>query len=291
MELDYVKNIFSPSFIIHVLQERTLSLKKKYGQNFLINRDIASRIIKLAGINKDSTVLEIGPGLGTLTFLIAKQVKRIIAVEIDRGFTRYLQNEIEKLGFRNVCIINKDFLRLKKNDLHLLENPDKVISNFPYCIGIKALVKIVDEYQSVDRIIGTVQKELADRITAKPGTKNYSFVSVYLQYLSRVRVIEKNISPKNFFPSPEVTSSLIELQPVHETVPIEAGIFKKIVKASFSNRRKNIVNNLHTPEIGIDQDVLKQIVSERFKNVKIRAEALSVRDFIELSGDLIKFVS
>lgn len=291
MELDYVKNIFSPSFIIHVLQERTLSLKKKYGQNFLINRDIASRIIKLAGINKDSTVLEIGPGLGTLTFLIAKQVKRIIAVEIDRGFTRYLQNEIEKLGFRNVCIINKDFLRLKKNDLHLLENPDKVISNFPYCIGIKALVKIVDEYQSVDRIIGTVQKELADRITAKPGTKNYSFVSVYLQYLSRVRVIEKNISPKNFFPSPEVTSSLIELQPVHETVPIEAGIFKKIVKASFSNRRKNIVNNLHTPEIRIDQDVLKQIVSERFKNVKIRAEALSVRDFIELSGDLIKFVS
>ncbi len=291
MELDYVKNIFSPSFIIHVLQERTLSLKKKYGQNFLINRDIASRIIKLAGLNKDSTVLEIGPGLGTLTFLIAKQVKRIIAVEIDRGFTRYLQNEIEKLGFRNVCIINKDFLRLKKNDLHLLENPDKVISNFPYCIGIKALVKIVDEYKSVDRIIGTVQKELADRITAKPGTKNYSFVSVYLQYLSRVRVIEKNISPKNFFPSPEVTSSLIELQPVHETVPIEAGIFKKIVKASFSNRRKNIVNNLHTPEIGIDQDVLKQIVSERFKNVKIRAEALSVRDFIELSGDLIKFVS
>jgi 16S rRNA (adenine1518-N6/adenine1519-N6)-dimethyltransferase len=291
MELDYGKNIFSPSFIIHVLQERTLSLKKKYGQNFLINRDIASRIIKLAGLNKDSTVLEIGPGLGTLTFLIAKQVKRIIAVEIDRGFTRYLQNEIEKLGFRNVCIINKDFLRLKKNDLHLLENPDKVISNFPYCIGIKALVKIVDEYQSVDRIIGTVQKELADRITAKPGTKNYSFVSVYLQYLSRVRVIEKNISPKNFFPSPEVTSSLIELQPVHETVPIEAGIFKKIVKASFSNRRKNIVNNLHTPEIGIDQDVLKQIVSERFKNVKIRAEALSVRDFIELSGDLIKFVS
>jgi 16S rRNA (adenine1518-N6/adenine1519-N6)-dimethyltransferase len=291
MELDYVKNIFSPSFIIHVLQERTLSLKKKYSQNFLINRDIASRIIKLAGLNKDSTVLEIGPGLGTLTFLIAKQVKRIIAVEIDRGFTRYLQNEIEKLGFRNVCIINKDFLRLKKNDLHLLENPDKVISNFPYCIGIKALVKIVDEYQSVDRIIGTVQKELADRITAKPGTKNYSFVSVYLQYLSRVRVIEKNISPKNFFPSPEVTSSLIELQPVHETVPIEEGIFKKIVKASFSNRRKNIVNNLHTPEIGIDQDVLKQIVSERFKNVKIRAEALSVRDFIELSGDLIKFVS
>ena len=291
MELDYVKNIFSPSFIIHVLQERTLSLKKKYGQNFLINRDIASRIIKLAGLNKGSTVLEIGPGLGTLTFLIAKQVKRIIAVEIDRGFTRYLQNEIEKLGFRNVCIINKDFLRLKKNDLHLLENPDKVISNFPYCIGIKALIKIVDEYQSVDRIIGTVQKELADRITAKPGTKNYSFVSVYLQYLSRVRVIEKNISPKNFFPSPEVTSSLIELQPVHETVPIEAGIFKKIVKASFSNRRKNIVNNLHTPEIGIDQDVLKQIVSERFKNVKIRAEALSVRDFIELSGDLIKFVS
>ncbi len=290
MELDYVKNIFSPSFIINVLQEHALSQKKKYGQNFLINRDIASRIIKLADLNKDSTVLEIGPGLGTLTFLIAKQVKRIIAVEIDRGFTRYLQNEIEKLGFRNVCIINKDFLRLKKNDLHLLENPDKVISNFPYCIGIKALLKIVDEFQSVDRIIGTVQKELADRITAKPGVKNYSFVSVYLQYLSRVRVIEKNISPKNFFPSPEVTSSLIELQPVHATVPIEAGIFKKIVKASFSNRRKNIVNNLHMSEIGIDQHVLKQIVSERFKNVKIRAEALSIQDFIELSGDIMRFV-
>lgn len=199
MELDSVKNIFSPSFIIHILKKHAFSLKKKYGQNFLINRDIAARILELADLNKDCTVLEIGPGLGTLTFLIAKHAKRIIAVEIDRGFSRYLQDEMDKLGFRNVCIINKDFLRLKKSDLPLLDNPDKVISNFPYCIGIKALLKIVDEFQSVERIIGTVQKELAERITAKPRTKNYSYVSVYLQYLTRVRIIEKNISPKIFF--------------------------------------------------------------------------------------------
>jgi 16S rRNA (adenine1518-N6/adenine1519-N6)-dimethyltransferase len=175
--VDHVNKVFSPSFITEILKHRGLSLKKRYGQNFLINRSLAERILKHADLNKNSTVMEIGPGLGTLTFLLSGKVKQVIAVEIDSGFSKYLDEIVEKNGILNIRIINEDFIHFSFKNSRLSEKPDKVISNFPYSTGIKSILKIVDEFNSVECIIGTVQKELADRLVAHPGSKNYAYVS------------------------------------------------------------------------------------------------------------------
>ncbi|HEB29541.1 MAG TPA: ribosomal RNA small subunit methyltransferase A [Spirochaetes bacterium] len=292
IEVDHIKKVFSPAFISEILKDRNLSLKKRYGQNFLINRALAEKILKHADLNKSDTVLEIGPGLGTLTFLMSEKAKQIEAVEIDCGFSKYLQEIVEKagVGTRNIKIINKDFLQIDSDDLISSEEPCKVISNFPYSAGIKTILKIVDDFKSVERIIGTVQKELADRLMAKPGSKNYAFVSVYLQYVSRIRILEKNISPGNFFPSPEVISSLIEIKRVKGDLPVDPEAFKMVVKSGFANRRKNLVNNLKLSSIKIDKEELIKLIRDRFRDVKIRAESLSVEDFVALTGDIQPFM-
>jgi len=168
--------------------------------------------------------------------------------------------------------------------------PFKVISNFPYSAGIKAILKIVDEFKSVERIIGIVQKELADRLTAKPGSKNYAFVSVYLQYVSSIRVLEQNISKGNFFPSPGVMSSLIEVKRIKSKLPVDTEIFKKVVRSCFANRRKKLINNLKLSKIKIDKEELIHLIKYRFHDEKIRAESLSVEDFVGLTGDIQSFI-
>lgn len=290
IEVDHKKKVFSPSFISEILKNRNLSLKKRYGQNFLINRVLAEKILKHADLNISDTVLEIGPGLGTLTFLMSEKVKQIAAVEIDCGFSKYLQEIVERDGNGNITVINKDFLQIDSDDLMSSGEPCKVISNFPYSAGIKVILKIVDEFKSVERIIGTVQKELADRLTAKPGSKNYAFVSVYLQYVSRIRILEQNISPGNFFPSPEVISSLIEVKRVKGALPVDPEAFKMVVRSGFANRRKNLINNLKLSNIKIDKEELIKLIRYRFRDVKIRAESLSIEDFVELTGDIQPFI-
>ena len=290
IEVDYKKNVFTPSFISEILKHNNFSLKKRYGQNFLINRSLAEKILKYADLSIGDSVIEIGPGLGTLTFLISEKVKQIAAVEIDCGFSKYLQEIVERAGAGNIRIINKDFLQIGSNDLMSSGEPCKVISNFPYSAGIKAILKIVDDFKNVEIIIGTVQKELADRLTAKPGSKNYAFVSVYLQYVSRIRVLEQNISPGNFFPSPGVMSSLIEVKRVKDELPVKTEIFKKVVRSCFANRRKNLINNLKLSNMKIDKEELINLIRYRFKDIKIRAESLSVDDFIELAEDVQPFM-
>ncbi len=292
VEVDHKKKVFSPSFITEILKIRNLSLKKRYGQNFLINRVLAEKILKHADLCKNDTVLEIGPGLGTLTFLMSEKVKQIAAVEIDCGFSKYLKEIVERagVGARNIKIINEDFFQIDSDDLTSSGQPCKVISNFPYSAGIKAIIKIIDEFKSVERIIGTVQKELADRLTAKPGSKNYAFVSVYLQYVSRIRILEQNISPGNFFPSPEVISSLIEVKRVKGDLPVDPKAFKMVVRSGFANRRKNLINNLKLSNIKIEKEELIKLIRDRFRDVRIRAESLSVEDFVELTADIQPFI-
>ncbi len=286
MENNHDLGFFTPSSISTILHDRSLSLKTKYGQNFLINRDIVTRILKYADINKGDTILEIGPGLGTLTFFLAKGAKFLIAVEIDGGFTRYLKEKIEEFRIENIRLINKDFLKLKCNETVSFGTPNKVISNFPYNIGLKAIVKIVDEYTSVKTIIGTVQNEIANRISAKPGEKNYSSVSVYLGFLSNISVIERDIAPRNFFPAPAVSSSIIKLTIHTEELPVDKGIFKDIIKSCFSNRRKSLVNNLITSDLKIKKDQLRFTVMNLFSDIHIRAEHLSIQDFVKLVKSL-----
>ncbi len=283
MRKGYEQLVFNPSYITEILKARSLSLNKKYGQNFLVNRAIAERVFAYANLRKHNTLLEIGPGIGTLTFSLAERVKKVIAVEIDGGFSRLLTEKIDELGQKNVRIIWGDFLKLTSARIFEHGTPDKVVSNFPYSVCLKAIVRCLEEYPCVGEIVGMVQKEIAQRVCAVPGDKNYSAVSVYVQALARVHVMEKNIAPGNFFPAPEVASAILRLSRSRECASFNREVLKLVIKTSFSNRRKSLVNNLCAMKGFSDKKTVRSIVSAHFHDVDIRAERVAVEGFIRLA--------
>ncbi|UCB44518.1 MAG: ribosomal RNA small subunit methyltransferase A [Spirochaetota bacterium] len=278
--MEYIQRIFSPSGIIAILKEQNLSLKERYGQNLLINRDLAAQIIQSSNIKNNDIVLEIGPGLGSLTFSMAGHTKYVVACEVDRGFAKFLEKKAQQLGVKNLCVINRDFLKLGEDDFPDNFRPNKAVSNFPYNIAIKGIIKIIEEFPWIKRITGTVQEEIAQRITAKPGSKSYSYVSVWIQSMAKVEYIIKKIAPSNFFPEPKIHSAVITIAPFEEHLSINPGLFKRIVKQGFVNRRKSLINNLSS--LGIDKGRLRAITTELFHDERVRAEELSVKDFAAL---------
>jgi 16S rRNA (adenine1518-N6/adenine1519-N6)-dimethyltransferase len=284
-----LKRLFTPSFIAETLSARHLSLRSRHGQNFLISRNVAERILEHAALRTGDTVLEIGPGLGQLTFLLAERVKKVIAVEIDGGVARYLRDTVSALGLRNVTIVDGDFLDGDFSG----SGARSVVSNFPYGIAIKAVLKILRELRGVTGITGMVQREIADRMTAKPDSKDYAAVSVVLQFLAEARVLERHIAPGNFFPVPEVTSAVISVRRRVAKGRVDAGLFERVVKAGFSRRRKTLFGNLVKAGIlpGADgpgaahrvRNEVGDFISRRFRNAKVRAESLSVDDFVEVA--------
>jgi len=281
---DYINKVFSPRFIIDTLQNNHLALNKKLGQNFLINRRIADFIIEKSAPSKEETLLEIGPGIGTITFLLAQRARRVIAVEYDAGFYRYLSTYSGKLGYSNVYFLHSDFLKLSEKELIQTGTPCKVVSNFPFSISIKAIIHLLEGFKSIKSIYGTVQKEVAERLGAPPGAKSYSLVSVIVQYLATVSIVQSKISPKNYFPTPEVWSAVIEVKRRENRLGNNE-LFFRVVKAAFINRRKSLINNLALG-LGLDKNLLSDIVRESFKDLRIRAESLSVEDFVFLSKSL-----
>jgi 16S rRNA (adenine1518-N6/adenine1519-N6)-dimethyltransferase len=253
------------------------------GQNLLINHDLATRIIKYAEIKTTDRVLEIGPGLGTMTLLLAEFAEQVIAVEIDAGFVRFMKRQLEKFELGNIYIIHGDFLDRRIEELIARYNPNKVVSNFPYSVAMKALIRIAEKFWDVSRITGTVQKELAERITALPGQKEYSAVSVYLQYLTNTMVVQKRISPQNFFPVPEVESSIVDMRRLDRHAMEEVNFFRDVVRVGFSGKRKQLIKNLQGLHLSISKDEIERIVEELFDDRKIRAERLSVDDFMKLA--------
>jgi 16S rRNA (adenine1518-N6/adenine1519-N6)-dimethyltransferase len=284
---DYTTKVFTPSYILHILQTNRLALKKKLGQNLLINRDAAERTLAYADLHADDRVLEIGPGLGALTFLMAERVEEIVALEVDRGIAAYLSQKVKEFRCSNVCVVHGDFLTSQLHSLPFSKPPNRVVSNFPYSIVIKAMIRITEELRSVESIAGMVQKELADRITASPGNKQYSSVSVYLQYHMDIVVTERRIGPHNFFPRPDVDSSIVLLKRRGMQEGSETGFFKDVVKKAFSNRRKRLVKNIQLLPLKATGSEVESIVMELFKNPGIRAEELSVSDFIHLTEALM----
>lgn len=287
---DYTRVVFSPSFITTVLKEQRLSLKKTLGQNFLINRSIAFSLLELARLEPSDRILEIGPGLGTLTFLMSERVKRVVAVEIDRGFVRYLRAKIEEFKLDNVGILEGDFLSLRRDEILREIIPDKVVCNFPYSVGIKALIKVLEELDSVNTITGIMQMELARRISSPPGKSEYSFVSAYIQLMAEIRLVDGVISPGNFFPAPEVESVMVEIKRKHSEDRALREAYKSVVKAGFSSRRKSLVSNLRKLGLNISVEELRSIISELFSEKLIRAETLSSEDFIRLTRSLIHYM-
>jgi 16S rRNA (adenine1518-N6/adenine1519-N6)-dimethyltransferase len=284
---EYSTNVFIPSQIIQILRTNGLALRKSLGQNLLINRNIVKRTLTFAELKHEDSVLEIGPGLGALTFSLAQHVKELVAIEVDRGIAAYLAQRVETFGCSNATVVHGDFLTHRLNTLPFSKAPTQVLSNFPYSIAIKAMIRIAEELHSVDRITCMVQRELANRITASPGDKVYSFVSVYLQYLMEIQIVEKGVGPQNFFPRPDVESSIVVLRRRKRGASdVTNTVFKDVAKVAFSSRRKRLARNLRQLPLHIGGTEVESLVMELFQNNGIRAEELDLADFIRLAEKL-----
>jgi 16S rRNA (adenine1518-N6/adenine1519-N6)-dimethyltransferase len=294
---EFLTRLFTPTFVAETLRTRRLYLRSRHGQNFLVSRSVAERVLEHAAVQKGDTVLEIGPGLGQLTFLLAERAKRVIAVEIDGGVAGYLREAVREVGVDNVTVVDGDFLG---GDFRGT-GATKVVSNFPYSIALRAILKILEELTEITAVTGMVQRETAERMTAEPGTKDYAAVSALAQFLAEIRVLEKNIAPGNFFPVPEVTSAVVSAARRKGAYPVDKELFERVVKAGFAGRRKTLIGNLlkagllshrgagsSRGEIGSRAagrpgDEVGCYVLRRFGDSKVRAERLSVGDFVEIA--------
>lgn len=266
-----------------ILKREKLYAGKEMGQNFLSDPSTARRIVHRAGIDRDTKVLEIGPGLGALTLHIARETRRVTAVEKDRRLVPLLKQELADQGIDWVEILNQDIL---KTDLAEIAAGEKlvVIGNLPYNISSQILIRLVLERSYIDRAYLMFQKELAQRLIAQPGTKAYSCLSAVAGYASRIHVAAE-VGPACFFPRPDVDSTVLEFEFFDRPeVPAELEpLIFGVIKAAFSKRRKSLKNSMAGGELGL----AKPMVAEALKMAGIaperRAETLSVEEFISLT--------
>ena len=279
-----------PKNTIEILQKYNFSFQKKFGQNFLIDTHVLERIIKEAEITKEDMVLEIGPGIGTMTQYLCESAKKVVAVEIDKNLIPILQDTLSE--YDNISIINEDILKVDINKLVLEENEGKaikVVANLPYYITTPIIMGLFEKKVNVESITVMVQKEVALRMQAGPGTKDYGALSLAVQYYSEPEIVA-NVPPNCFMPRPNVSSAVIRMKLHKEpkvSVENEKLLFK-IIRASFSQRRKTLVNSINnSAELNFTEQVVSALgIMGLTEN--IRGEALSLEQFAELSDVLNK---
>ncbi|WP_022665528.1 16S rRNA (adenine(1518)-N(6)/adenine(1519)-N(6))-dimethyltransferase RsmA [Desulfospira joergensenii] len=266
-----------------LLKREKLYAGKEMGQNFLSDPGIAKMIVDRTGIARDTRVLEIGPGLGALTVHIAGKSDHVTVVEKDRRLVPLLTEELENQGGYHVKILNQDIL---KTDFREIAGDKKlmVIGNLPYNISSQILFRLVKERRRVDRAFLMFQKELAARIKAGPGGKEYSRLSAVVQYAARVCSVT-HVKPAAFFPRPDVDSTVLEFEFKEETGLDDAmeDLLFDVIKAAFSKRRKSLKNSLVTKELGLDKARVRQALDRAAIVPERRAETLSVEEFVCLA--------
>lgn len=266
-----------------ILKREKLYAGKELGQNFLSDPGIAKMIVERTGIGPNSQVLEIGPGLGALTVHIAAISSKVTAVEKDRRLVPLLEEELETQGIRHVRILNQDIL---KTDFKEIAGDKKlvVIGNLPYNISSQILFRLIQERSRVERAFLMFQKELALRIKAGPGGKDYSRLSAVVQFASRVSVLT-HVKPASFFPRPDVDSTVLEFEFIQDTglEPALETLLFDVIKAAFSQRRKSLKNSLTGGELGLDKPRVSEALGRASIVPERRAETLSVEEFIALT--------
>ncbi|ONI45843.1 16S rRNA (adenine(1518)-N(6)/adenine(1519)-N(6))-dimethyltransferase [Candidatus Epulonipiscioides gigas] len=277
-----MQKIGTPEGTKTVLSKYPFILKKKYGQNFLIDAHVLSKIIEAANITKDDCVLEIGPGIGSVTEQLLEHAGEVISVEIDKELIPILNDQF--CFFDNFTLINEDFLKL--NIKKVLENKTniKVVANLPYYITTPIIMALLESELPFINITVMVQKEVADRIIALPGTKEYGAISASIAYYAKTRLVA-NVPMHSFIPRPSINSAVIELS-LYKTAPVELidkEIFFKVIKAAFSQRRKTILNSLSN-NFDIEKDKLKKILEISKIGINIRGETLGTSEFATLSN-------
>ncbi|MCI5835402.1 MAG: 16S rRNA (adenine(1518)-N(6)/adenine(1519)-N(6))-dimethyltransferase RsmA [Firmicutes bacterium] len=265
-----------------VLNANGFKFSKKFGQNFIVDENIINNIINKSMIDKDTLVIEIGPGAGSLTYKLALNSKNVIAYEIDESLKDILNYNLS--GLSNVEIIYGDFLlRDVKKDLEKYEYKKLyVVANLPYYITTPIIVKLIEDELNVDKIVVMVQKEVGDRFKAKPNSKDYSSLSVFLNYYYDVFKI-MDVSRNVFMPKPNVDSIVLEFVKKDDMLFVkDKTLFFKLIRDSFKQKRKNIRNNLK----GYDLDVINDVLSKYGFDLNARAEQLSIEVFVSIANKL-----
>jgi 16S rRNA (adenine1518-N6/adenine1519-N6)-dimethyltransferase len=280
------KRLYSPNKIKSTLDKYGFKFSKSLGQNFLIDGNVVRKIVQESNINKNDYVLEIGPGMGTLTEELALNAKKVVAVELDKKLLPILDESLE--GYDNVEIVYGDILKtdVKKLIEEKLEGgPVKLVANLPYYVTTPIIGKLLEEDLNLESISVMVQKEVALRMSAGPGSKDYGALSIFVNFYSNPRIVVK--VPKTvFMPQPKIDSAVIKLELKKDLPDVDREKFFKIVKAAFSKRRKTIINALSTYGFDIDKEIIKNALVESGIRPDERAENISIEDFIKLSTNL-----
>lgn len=284
---DYMATLGNPKNTIEVLQKYGFNFQKKFGQNFLINTNILEEIIEAAQITEDDFVLEIGPGIGTMTQYLCESAREVVAVEIDKNLIPILEDTLS--AYNNVEVINDDILKVDIKALAEERNggkPIKVVANLPYYITTPIIMGLFESHVPIDSITIMVQKEVADRMQEGPGSKEYGALSLAVQYYANPKIVV-NVPPSCFMPQPKVGSAVIRLTR-HEQPPVDVENEKlmfQIIRASFNQRRKTLANGLNNfPGLNLSKEVIQQCIEELGVPVTIRGEALSLEQFAKLSN-------
>lgn len=279
----------NPQETIAVLQKYNFAFQKKFGQNFLIDPRVLEKIIKAAEITEDDCVLEIGPGIGTMTQHLACAAKKVIAVEIDRALIPILQDTLS--GWDNVKIINEDVMKVDLAKLAEEENggkPLKVVANLPYYITTPIIMGLFENHVPLKSITVMVQKEVADRMQVGPGTKDYGALSLAVQYYAKPYIVA-NVPPNCFMPRPKVGSAVIRLER-YEEPPVKVKDEKlmfRIIRASFNQRRKTLANGLkNSAELDFTKEEIAAAIAGIGKDPGVRGETLTLEEFAGLADEL-----
>ncbi len=277
----------NPKNTIEVLQKYNFNFQKKFGQNFLIDSNILEEIIDAAGVTEDDMVLEIGPGIGTMTQYLCERARQVVAVEIDTNLIPILADTLK--DYDNVEVINQDILKVDINELAEKYNngrPIKVVANLPYYITTPIIMGLFESHVPIDSITIMVQKEVADRMKVGPGTKDYGALSLAVQYYARPEIVV-NVPPSCFMPQPKVGSAVIRLVR-HENPPVDVKSEKlmfQIIRGSFNQRRKTLANGLNNfGGINLSKEEIQESIRELGVADNIRGEALTLEQFADLSN-------
>lgn len=278
-----------PQNTIEVLQKYHLNIQKRLGQNFLIDTSVLERIMDAAEITREDCVLEIGPGIGTMTQYLAERAGKVVAVEIDRNLIPVLEETL--CEYSNVTLINADILKLDIKRIVDEENggvPIKVVANLPYYITTPIIMGLLENHVPVKSITVMVQKEVADRMQVGPGTKDYGALSLAVQYYARPEIVA-NVPPNCFIPRPNVGSAVIRLTR-YEEPPVQVEDERRmfaLIRAAFNQRRKTLVNALSNASgLGVTREQAMSALENMQLSPTIRGEALTLEQFARLSAEL-----
>ena len=286
-----VMHLGNPTNTIAVLNRYGFDFKKKFGQNFLIDENVVEKIVREAGVTKDDFVVEVGPGIGTMTQILCENAREVVAVEIDKKLIPILTEDTLSY-YDNVTVINEDILKLDIKKLADEKNegrPIKVVANLPYYITTPIIMGLFESKVPIDSITIMVQKEVADRMQTGPGSKDYGALSLAVQYYADAKVV-LNVSANCFMPRPNVDSAVIKLtRHTQQVVSVaDEGLMFRIIRASFNQRRKTLVNGLkNSSELDFTKEQIADAIKAIGKDENIRGEKLTLEEFAMLSNALM----